>query len=112
MSDTTTSTAVHPPEVIERAERRLREMLERSERQLLELESNLTGVLRDQDTIQEDKDGVRLVVSAIRGDVLQTRRALARIADGTYGRCVSCGNAIPAERLEAIPTVERCARCA
>ena len=93
------------------AERRLRAQLDRGERQLLELESNLTGVMRDLDTIQEDRDGVRLVIAAIRADVRQTRRALSRVANSTYGRCISCGGMIPAERLDAIPTVERCARC-
>ena len=29
--------------------------------------------------------------------------ALKRIDDGTYGKCESCGNDIPEERLEAMP---------
>lgn len=37
--------------------------------------------------------------------------ALARMRDGTYGRCVDCGNAIAAERLEAIPHAARCISC-
>lgn len=95
-----------------RAERRLRELLERSELQLIELESSLTGMLRDHDTLQEDRDSARQVVDAIRADVRQTKRALDRVADGTYGRCASCGMGIAAERVAAIPTVERCGRCA
>jgi DnaK suppressor protein len=95
-----------------RAERRLRDLLERSEQQLLELESSLTGMLRDHDTIQEDRDGARLVVDAIRADVRHTRRALQRVDDGTYGTCVGCGSAIHPDRLEAIPVADRCGRCA
>ncbi|MFM8467255.1 MAG: TraR/DksA family transcriptional regulator [Oxalobacteraceae bacterium] len=30
---------------------------------------------------------------------------------GTYGTCISCGYDIPFERLQAIPTAERCAPC-
>ena len=30
-------------------------------------------------------------------------KALARIANGTYGRCVKCGKPIPEERLVALP---------
>jgi RNA polymerase-binding transcription factor DksA len=37
--------------------------------------------------------------------------ALARLAVGTYGRCTSCGDAIPFERLEALPETARCVRC-
>jgi RNA polymerase-binding transcription factor DksA len=34
--------------------------------------------------------------------------ALARIDEGTWGRCVVCGREIDAERLEARPQAERC----
>ncbi|MGY1643019.1 TraR/DksA family transcriptional regulator [Geodermatophilus sp. SYSU D00703] len=37
--------------------------------------------------------------------------ALARIAAGTYGRCVHCGNAIPVERLEFRPFAAGCVSC-
>jgi DnaK suppressor protein len=38
--------------------------------------------------------------------------ALRRIEDGTYGRCVECGNEISAERLESEPAAVLCADCA
>jgi DnaK suppressor protein len=38
-------------------------------------------------------------------------RATARLADGTYGRCLRCGGPIPSERLEALPAVETCLDC-
>ncbi len=92
-------------------EERLREQLDRAHRQLVEFESTLTGMQRD-GTILEDREATRLVIDAIRADVRQIDRALGRFADGSYGRCVTCGADIPAERLEAIPTVDHCARCA
>jgi DnaK suppressor protein len=39
-------------------------------------------------------------------------RALAKVADGTYGRCDRCGEQIPDERLEARPTTAHCVTCA
>ena len=93
------------------AERLLREQLMRGEAQLRELESKLADMLHDRDVIEEDRTSARQVVDAVRADVLQTQRALARIAEGRYGRCTVCGEPIPTERLEAIPTAERCARC-
>jgi len=37
--------------------------------------------------------------------------ALARIDDGSYGRCVDCGNSVPDARLEARPASPRCVPC-
>jgi RNA polymerase-binding transcription factor DksA len=38
--------------------------------------------------------------------------AAQRLADGTYGRCERCGQAIPPERLDARPTATTCVACA
>ncbi|MCF6507656.1 conjugal transfer protein TraR [Blastococcus sp. MG754426] len=37
--------------------------------------------------------------------------ALARIEDGSYGRCTGCGTAIPEERLELRPFARTCVAC-
>ncbi|MGH8325735.1 MAG: TraR/DksA family transcriptional regulator [Steroidobacteraceae bacterium] len=44
-------------------------------------------------------------------EIRAVERALKRIALGTYGICVSCGQPIGRERLEAYPTANRCAAC-
>ncbi|MFJ6949188.1 TraR/DksA family transcriptional regulator, partial [Streptomyces wuyuanensis] len=38
--------------------------------------------------------------------------ALDRLERGVYGRCGTCGEPIPAERLEARPAATTCVRCA
>jgi DnaK suppressor protein len=38
-------------------------------------------------------------------------RALVRVSDGSYGLCLQCGASIPAARLHAQPTAERCLAC-
>jgi RNA polymerase-binding protein DksA len=38
--------------------------------------------------------------------------ALIRVGQGTYGRCIDCGETIAAPRLEAQPTASRCLACA
>jgi RNA polymerase-binding transcription factor len=40
------------------------------------------------------------------------RRALAKLAEGSYGTCDACGRAIPRERLDAIPWAVLCVACA
>ena len=41
----------------------------------------------------------------------ETRKALKRIDEGTYGQCTNCGNFILPERLEALPSAKFCIDC-
>src|SRR5579871_6936922 len=43
--------------------------------------------------------------------VRMTEAALARIQQGTFGVCVSCGNDINPRRLDALPWTQYCLRC-
>ena len=38
--------------------------------------------------------------------------ALKRVADGTYGDCVKCGEEISTDRLELLPATPFCRNCA
>jgi RNA polymerase-binding transcription factor DksA len=46
-----------------------------------------------------------------RRDLDAIERAAQRLAAGTYGHCLRCGEPIPAERLEALPATETCLAC-
>jgi DnaK suppressor protein len=37
--------------------------------------------------------------------------ALARIREGSFGECISCGKEINAKRLEAVPWARHCIEC-
>ncbi|GAC1335079.1 MAG: hypothetical protein NVSMB17_17550 [Candidatus Dormibacteria bacterium] len=41
----------------------------------------------------------------------QVEAALKRLDDGSYGTCETCGQAIPRERLEALPFAGQCVAC-
>ncbi len=43
--------------------------------------------------------------------LIQTKHALDRIADGSYGACESCGNPIGKLRLQAFPRATLCMTC-
>lgn len=43
--------------------------------------------------------------------LVQAEHALARIDDGSYGRCESCGNPIGKARLQAFPRATLCLTC-
>ena len=42
----------------------------------------------------------------------RVRGAMKRIEDGSYGKCVSCGEMIDTDRLGIDPTAELCMNCA
>jgi len=71
------------------------------------------------DTDGRDDDGRlatdRLInsqlVAAARQQLSETEAALARIDDGTYGVCGSCGQPISPERLEILPAAPLCVAC-
>ena len=48
----------------------------------------------------------------LEGEIASVRRALARIDDGSYGKCVRCGEGIAPARLEARPEAALCISCA
>lgn len=45
-------------------------------------------------------------------EILQVRAALARIEEGEYGVCVTCGSDIAPARLAAMPEAAQCIGCA
>jgi RNA polymerase-binding protein DksA len=44
-------------------------------------------------------------------ELAEVEAALARMADGSYGECMDCGQPIPQARLTAYPTARRCVAC-
>lgn len=87
-----------------------------------EQQSELTGLLRDSgDGAGHDqadvgassfeRDYEMTVLSNERDKVAQIDRASARIEDGTYGVCESCGEAIGKMRLMAFPRATLCMSC-
>ena len=65
------------------------------------------------DTATEVSDMQRedAVLEVVQSQREQVEAALARIENGTYGRCVDCGTQLPDERLDARPEAERCVTC-
>lgn len=47
-----------------------------------------------------------------RAELRDLDAASERLADGTYGTCLRCGDPIAAGRLEALPAATTCIRCA
>jgi RNA polymerase-binding protein DksA len=58
----------------------------------------------------EREHGMSLANHA-RGMLLQSERALRRLADGTYGVCESCGSPVGKARSQAFPRATLCVSC-
>lgn len=90
---------------------------------LAELEERLVHVKKDiskshsadssEQAVERENDEVLEGIGQETESAIEDIRvALARISDGTYGDCSSCGEAINPERLEALPEAVHCVDCA
>lgn len=58
-----------------------------------------------------EEDAHRSAVDAVDGLLDEVELALARLDDGTYGRCETCGSVIDDTDLAARPLVRECRGC-
>ena len=59
-----------------------------------------------------ERQQVAALLRAAEDELVALEAAAGRLADGTYGRCVVCGEAIMLERLQAMPATTVCVGCA
>ena len=62
-------------------------------------------------TIAFERSQVDALVQQAHAHLAEVESALARVDDGTWGRCERCGGQIAAARLEARPTARTCVTC-
>ena len=93
------------------------------EARLAELKEDVTEIdqtLREPDsqdfeeraTENEGDEVLEDLGNAALTEIAQIETALARIEDGTYGECATCGADIAPARLEAVPHAAQCIKCA
>ena len=66
----------------------------------------------EQATETESDQVLEGVEDSARIEAQQIHSALQRIADGSYGECMTCGEPIGEQRLEALPYALQCINCA
>ncbi|MCW2828291.1 MAG: DNA-binding protein [Marmoricola sp.] len=90
--------------------------------ELAEVEGDLAGMIEnsgegaghdqaDVGSASFERDQEMVIVNNARDMLDQSQHALERIADGTFGKCENCGNAIGKNRLMAFPRATMCLRC-
>lgn len=93
-------------------EKRLTELGVRLEAIEEELDSHQN---RDWEELATEREGDEVLeATGIAGlaEITQIRAALGRIADGSYGTCVRCGEPIAEARLDLLPWTPLCRSCA
>jgi DnaK suppressor protein len=68
--------------------------------------------LMEQAADLDDDYVLERLTRAGRTEAVRIESALKRIENGTYGKCVECGEDISERRLKALPEAERCMACA
>lgn len=106
------------PHTLETYRQRLLALQQQIMQRVFDLEASMLAMDADRDIertdrVQEEAAEVALTALGEQGrhELEAIQAALARIDDGTYGRCEICGEMINAPRLTAIPTARRCVAC-
>jgi RNA polymerase-binding protein DksA len=61
------------------------------------------------ETFEREKD--LALAASVQATLQRVKAALLKLDHGTYGRCDSCGRAISAQRLKALPFATLCVEC-
>ena len=87
------------------------EFLKRLDDETQELETDSVQDIGDRSVLSMSKESLFERTSQQRIVLRMVEAALARISDGSFGVCTSCGDDISGRRLEALPWTQYCLRC-
>ncbi len=62
-------------------------------------------------TMSQNKERALWLVNEAKQRLAEIDKALDRLEQGTYGKCLNCGTPIPEERLRAMPLTLYCVQC-
>ena len=96
----------------EQLEARLHSLNQRIDEIEEDLRTAPSADFEEQATETEGDQVLEGVEGSARVEAQQIHAALKRIEDGTYGECVTCGEGISEQRLDALPYALQCINCA
>ena len=77
----------------------------------LEVQVSVDEGFADSAQATAERSELLAIVDGLANMYSEVSNALERIERGAYGKCERCGNEIPQERLEALPTASLCVAC-
>jgi RNA polymerase-binding protein DksA len=88
-------------------------------KQFRDIEADLRSIAEDREPELEERAQEARAACVLAGlddrsfrEIAEIHGALQHMIDGTYGKCLDCGRAIPLARLRAAPTATFCVECA
>jgi RNA polymerase-binding transcription factor DksA len=73
--------------------------------------SSRSAEFEEASKLDRDREYISSLLTINTEELSDINESLKRILDGTYGKCIDCGNDIPEARLEAMPSTPRCLAC-
>jgi RNA polymerase-binding transcription factor DksA len=73
--------------------------------------SSRSAEFEEASRLDKDREYISGLLTMDTEELADINESLKRILDGTYGKCVDCGNDIPEARLDAMPSTLRCLDC-
>ena len=89
----------------------LRRMVSRTEQDGRTVDEESTQDIADRAASSYNKEFLFHQSNNDRQLLQMVENALARVHEGTFGECISCGKEINAKRLEAVPWTRYCIEC-
>lgn len=91
---------------------KLGQLEERLARVKQDMSKSHSADFAEQATERENDEVLEGILQETQISIQDIRAALARIVDGSYGVCATCGDRINPQRLEALPASVQCIACA
>ncbi len=93
-------------------EERLEMLTARAEGAETELRAGHSADFEEYATEAEGDEVLEGLEGSAVAQIHQIKAALSRIEDGSYGECVTCGDAVGEKRMAALPHTPQCISCA
>ncbi|MBZ5656788.1 MAG: TraR/DksA family transcriptional regulator [Acidobacteriia bacterium] len=96
---------------LETRQQELRQMVSRNQQDGRSADEEATQDIADRAASSYTKEFLFSQSNNDRQLLLMVDGALARLREGSFGECVSCGKEINSKRLEAVPWTRHCIEC-
>src|SRR5499427_8724698 len=96
---------------LETRQKELRQMVTRNQQDGRSADDEATQDIADRAASSYNKEFLFSQSNNDRQLLMLVDSALARMREGSFGECVSCGKEINAKRLEAVPWTRHCIEC-
>jgi DnaK suppressor protein len=96
---------------LETRQQELRRMVSRTQQDGRSADEDTAQDIADKAASSYNKEFLFHLSNADRQLLMMVEGALARIREGNFGECISCGREINPKRLEAVPWTRHCIEC-